>query len=269
MRLTVAMGLGLVIVGCATETPTSSDSGLASIVSPGAALAGPAGSDIVLVDVWQRGRDGSDVNQQQRLVVEQSLDGVSVSSLDTSVAPPTRLRPSGSAIPNRSRIARSALSVWEGAQLYDAAGLPVKRPDLRALREESGLPAVSSRPTPGRGGRPAWNGPRRYVTRLVTAERAERQLQDLRAHSEGEGRVGSTQLRFTRTEGDVTQSWVFDEAIGAVIEAIVERGGKRHLLIQNEYQRRPDGYVLMGSVSQWFSADGQVTRRAAPRFLGQ
>jgi len=178
MRGIVAVGLAMVLAACASETPTATKQG----------TAGSAVRDIVLVNVWQRARDGSGLNDQRRLIVEQFPDRVSVAPDGDLAASATR--------PSTLRRAKA-----------------VGRPDIAALRERSGLAPVSARAMPSRASGRTWKGPRRYITRLVTADRSQRQLQDLRAHADAEERVGPTQLRFQRTEGDVAQTWVFDEAI--------------------------------------------------------
>jgi len=105
--------------------------------------------------------------------------------------------------------------------------------------------------------------------RVVSPERAAKDLSDLRTHAQSEERVADGQLRFRRTDGDVTQSLLYDERIGAVVETAIERAGRRHIVIKNEFDRNAEGAVLTGVVSEWFDTDGQPVRRVTQRFLSQ
>ena len=158
------------------------------------------------MDVWERRPDGTEASRQLTFLVQQSLDDVAVSFPDQAAVPSMDFRGAPFPAQNREPVARASVSLSAGARLYDRAGAVVEQPDIPRLRIRPGLSSEShrqlSRPNSGPGG----GGSRRYVTRLITPDRSARQLQALRSRAGPEERMGPGQVRFTRVEGNVTDS---------------------------------------------------------------
>jgi len=277
MRLAAGIGVVLAVAGCATEPPTSSGGVPVSMSGPLASVRTSGLSDRVQVEMWQRRPDGSETRQQMTFVVSQLDDGVAVFSENPPAEPSGSFRRNGTPwAKSRRPSAGASLSVSEGARLYDADGVPIEPPDMGLLRQRLGLPATPSKPLTPPGprdeygrpiGRQVADGQRRG--RVVSPERAAKDLSDLRNHAQSEERIADGQLRFRRTDGDVTQSLLYDERIGAVVETAIERAGRKHIVIKNEFDRNAEGAVLTGVVSEWFDTDGQPVRRVTQRFLAQ
>jgi hypothetical protein len=81
-------------------------------------------------------------------------------------------------------------------------------------------------------------------------------------------RFGVPVLRFRRAMDGVTETWLFDEEIGAVVERVTERAGRPRVSIRYEYSASPDGHELVRTISDWTEADGRSVRRLEIDYSG-
>lgn len=267
MRFAPAIALAAVAVAaCAGDVPTAAQRDATKLLAS-ARGSTPAAHDSVEVALWRHGPGGLESAAQQAFGLDQFTDGVTVSFPEAPVALDGHFRAGGRPVYDRPAIAKASFSVDGGVRLYDRAGATLRFPDVARIRVQAGLVATSSREAPQPRMARATPGPRRYVDRIITPQRAAQELQGLGNHADSSETLPHGQRRFVRTQGEMTQSWVFDDSIGGVVEVTVDRAGRRHLLVQNEYQQRPGGYALTRATSTWFGRDGQPTMRSTKRFL--
>jgi len=269
-RCVAWIGILVVLAGC-RENPMEEELDQSWRADPpmAAALLPRTAIDGVLLKVSDQAADGTELGLAFELSVEHLEDGVSVSFAPESNEREPVFRASESGTIRRSPPSKATLSLSQGTQLIDQQGQPIVIPESlwRELREAAGLPPTSSNPLtkPRAGGAIAQQAAPR-LSRLITGERAQKELQDLRQYADAEERVGPTFVRFHSTKGGAAQSWLFDETIGTVVEHAIDREGQPRLCIRHEFERAPDGYVRIRSVSEWTEADGKLARRSEKVF---
>jgi hypothetical protein len=69
------------------------------------------------------------------------------------------------------------------------------------------------------------------------------------------------------TDG-ATETWLFDEEIGAVVERVIERADRPRVTIRNEYSATVDGHELVRTVTEWTEVDGRPARRLEIDYTG-
>jgi hypothetical protein len=256
---------------CNDRNPIAAADGPATMRASAIEPAGAAATELVEIDLWRLGPDKPEgIPRHTSFVGEQLTDGV---ALRFPITP----EQGGLKGRDQLRIAGGSMSVSGGTVLYDESRQPLPIPDLREARLDAKLPADLSRTVTEPGPRDAAGRPlgrdtardRPRPGRFVSTERGAETLAMIRAHvGASETRLDGGRLGFSRTEGDESHSWTFDERVGAVVDEAVDRGGRRYLTIHYDYSASGDGQVLTAAQFEWFAQDGRVNKRATLRYSG-
>jgi hypothetical protein len=265
MRYALIVVMLPLFAGCA-DTPTEADSPRETVLA--GAITDAEDADRVTIRMASQPEGGGEIVRQFELLVEHLQDGVAVEMLEPTPSPAPALIRNGPE--PRAPAVGGSLTLSGGARLHDANGSPVTLTEFLPAerRAEFGFPPRSG-PAPrtgSAGGQPVPRLPR--GGRVVTPDQATKNVSDLRARVGAEERVGTQSLRFRRVTDGATETWLFDEEIGAVVERVIVRADRPRVTIRNEYSATVDGHELVRTVTEWTEVDGRPARRLEIDYTG-